>query len=1057
MSVKKIINHFYFLKFFLTWIFVLVGAGFLIYKIVQPAYAASLQIIGKALSSNTGAYLNFTDNNANVRVNWVNGIFSGYAFSDDLGWVAFGTDDNPQGPVSVNTSTGAISGKAKVMSTGAYIDFGAYNSNVIVNTETGILTGWVWSEDLGWLNFSEAGVSINNFSNDKTEPITNASNIGMSSAVSGGYSIGNTAWSNIVHPYFAWSAGADNDGGSGLKGYCLYLGTDISADPGNSTTYLGSSGLLVNSPTSTVGTDCLFIVSTNHLDLATGNYLSRNFITGETYYLKIKAIDNAGNTYNTSTANFSFKYDNTIPTNVNYLSCASGSFSNASDMSFNWPTSGSVQAADAQSGLLGWQYQINSTTGPWFGTVSGVGLSYIPIGTSTRQLTTAQDGNFIQNGNNVVYFRTVDIAGNVSNDATIRTCNLSFGGQAPSFENNVQVAISPSTSTVNSFALSWPSASATVGKNVSHYYYMVNTPPPSTLSTLQSNASTYIDVGTSLSLSATSLTGVNKGTNTVYIVAIDDSDNYSPSNFISGTFTLNSTDPDNVGNLVASDSSIKSQSQWNVTLTWTEPVYQGAGNLTYLVYRSTDGISFSLAGSTQGLSYVDNAPSSRLYYYKIYSKDGADAQSSGTNSVSITPTGKWTSAPSLDSGPNVGSITTKKATITWGTSRSSDSKIAYGAESGRYSSDEVSNSSQVSSHSVNLTNLKAGTLYYYQAKWTDEDGNTGSSEEKTFTTQSAPTIKNVSVKNISLSTAIIQFTSNNASKVKIYYGPTTSFGGFKETYTSTTETTYTAELSGLQDGTKYYFKINSFDSENAEYDGTTLDFSTLPRPKISNVKLEQVANTAQSTIRVTWNTNTEISSIISFYPENNPSDIQDEIKIALEKGSHSLILRGLLPETKYILLVKGRDKIGNEAISDSQRFTTATDTRPPSILKLKVISGTVPPVGYTAGEIKAQLIVSWDTDEPSTGQVEFGQGTGSNYPQKSPEDGNLTTNHTIILSNLTPSEVYHLRVISKDKAGNISKSIDTVTIASKATKSALDLVIENLSSIFGNINSIKLP
>ena len=137
---------------------------------------------------------------------------------------------------------------------------------------------------------------------------------------------------------------------------------------------------------------------------------------------------------------------------------------------------------------------------------------------------------------------------------------------------------------------------------------MVNTNPPSTLATLQSNSSTYIDNGTSLSVEATALPNVNKGTNTVYVVAVDDANNYSPSNSISGTFTLNSTDPDNVSNLVGSDSSIKADSKWYVTLTWTAPTYQGAGNLTYLIYRSTDGVTFAQVGSSSGLSYVDNAP-----------------------------------------------------------------------------------------------------------------------------------------------------------------------------------------------------------------------------------------------------------------------------------------------------------------------------------------------------------------------------------------------------------------------------------------------------------------
>lgn len=1020
----------------------------------KPIYAASKAIIGKA-SSITGAHLNFTNYNSNVRVNWVSGDFQGYGWSEDLGWIAFGIEDNEQGPVHANSSTGIVTGKAKVLETGAFLDFSGYNSNVVVNTNDGTLSGYVWSEDLGWFNFGDTGVSIENFDSDLTEPITNASNIAMLSQSNNGYPVSDGGWTNSNKPVFSWAAGADDVDGSGLRGYCLYLGTDANADPGNSTTFTGTAGLLTNSPTPIEGTDCLFLTTATSIDLGSGSYLSSPLTNGETYYFRIKAIDNSGNTHNADTGSFAFKYDNVAPTNVNYISCASGSFSNVADMSFSWPTAGNAKADDADSGVLGYQYQINSNSGEWLGTETGLGIDYIATDSASYELSTDQDESAIVNGVNIVYFRTVDRAGNSSEDATIRTCNLQFGGKAPSFANNASVSVTPDTSATNLFALSWPEASATNGQTVERYYYMVNTTPPTTLATLQNNPATYIDNGTSLNVDASVLPNVNKGNNSVYVVSVDSAGNYSPSNSISGNFTLNSTNPDNVSNLVGSDSSIKSESKWYVTLTWTAPKYQGAGNLNYLVYRSSDGENFSQVGSSSSLSFVDNTPASTKYFYKVFAKDGASALSTGSNAVSVTPTGKYTSPANLSSGPEVVTVTTKKARVKWSTSRTSDSKVAFGTEKDTYNIEEPSNSKQVTDHEISLTGLEAGTTYYYKAKWTDEDGNAGQAEEKSFITAPAPTVHNVNIRNISLTSAIVEYTVKDASKVKIYYGTTTSFGGVKEIPTSTSESTYTTQLDELVDDTKYFFKINKYDSEGDEYEGDVYSFETLPRPKISNVVLESVANTAETTIRVSWSTNTETSSIVTFYPEGMPGNSRDEVKVALERGERSMLVRGLLPQTRYLLVVKGRDKLGNEAISELQSFTTATDTRPPQILNLKVIGGTVPPVGFAAGDVKAQLIITWDTDEPATSQVEFGQGSGSDYPQKSQYDGNLSTNHTVILSGLTPSQVYHFRAVSADAAGNSANSIDTATIAPKATRSALDLVIKNLSEAFGFVKSIK--
>ena len=99
-------------------------------------------------------------------------------------------------------------------------------------------------------------------------------------------------------------------------------------------------------------------------------------------------------------------------------------------------------------------------------------------------------------------------------------------------------------------------------------------------------------------------------------------------------------------------------------------------------------------------------------------------------------------------------------------------------------------------------------------------------------------------------------------------------------------------------------------------------------------------------------------------------------------------------------------------------------------------------------EAHAQLLVSFNTDEPATSQVEYGEGTGTTYSQKTQEDANLTLNHLVVISGLSPSKVYHLRAITKDKAGNTTNSVDTAAITPKATENALDLVIGNLTEVF---------
>ena len=900
-------------------------------------------------------------------------------------------------------------------------------------------------------------------------PPGNISTISMKKNVSAGTTLAANSWTNDSGPYFSWNQAVDNVGGVGIKGYCLYLSNgdaDPSLETETSSLLPGNTSLdsvHISSANTQCGGGSGFLVSTLNIDFNTQSspgsgvykYRGASWLTtsGTPYYLYIKAVDNAGNIADDPNISFYFKFDNTPPTNPSYISLP-GDYVSTKTATFLWASSGADGPKDeGQSGIAGLQYRIG-VGGTWYGSNHTGTQGIDDLLVNNGNYTTVSDPDFasIAEGSNIIYLRTWDVAGNVTTSYV--SSALKINTQSPSKPTNLGVG--PTDSVTNSYAFTWEDPVSVTGQTSKlTFCYSINT-LPTAISCSFTAAAVH-------ELTADAF-ATQPGVNTLYLVARDESGNINYDNYESVTFTYSGSAPGIPRNVDVADISIKATSNWKLTLSWEAPSNIGAGIANYKIYRSigntacsTDMTAYTFMGTTAGTSFSDVSLTQKYYYYCIKACDSANNCSAASTTVNKYPTGKYYTSASLTSGPTVSSITTKKAVITWSTDRASDSKVSYGTGSNSYFTEEPSNSSQVTDHTINLNNLSPGTTYYYKAKWTDGDGNTGTSEEKTFTTAAAPTVKDVTAKNIGLAGAIIQFTAKDASKVKIYYGMTTSFGGVKEISTSTSETVYTSELTDLTDGTKYYYKINKYDSDGSEYEGDTYIFETLPRPKISTVRLEQVANTAQTTIRVSWNTNTEVSSIVTYYPEDNTADSRDEVKVALEKGSHSMIVRGLLPQTNYILVVKGRDKLGNEAISESQRFTTATDTRPPSVVDLKVLGGTIPPVGFAAGEVKAQLIITWNTDELATSQVEFGEGTGVNYGQKSQEDGNLTTNHTVILSNLTPSQVYHLRAISKDSAKNEAKSIDTVTIAPKATKSALDLVIKNLSEAFNFMNTIRLP
>lgn len=90
-----------------------------------------------------------------------------------------------------------------------------------------------------------------------------------------------------------------------------------------------------------------------------------------------------------------------------------------------------------------------------------------------------------------------------------------------------------------------------------------------------------------------------------------------------------------------------------------------------------------------------------------------------------------------------------------------------------------------------------------------------------------------------------------------------------------------------------------------------------------------------------------------------------------------------------------------------------TDTTPPSISSVVVRDITA-----------SSASIAWTTDEASTTQVEYGTTTA--YGTLTPLDTRLVTGHSVALSGLQASTVYHYRVRSSDAAGNLAASADFV-------------------------------
>jgi hypothetical protein len=140
-------------------------------------------------------------------------------------------------------------------------------------------------------------------------------------------------------------------------------------------------------------------------------------------------------------------------------------------------------------------------------------------------------------------------------------------------------------------------------------------------------------------------------------------------------------------------------------------------------------------------------------------------------------------------------------------------------------------------------------------------------------------------------------------------------------------------------------------------------------------------------------------------------------------------------EGSHTLSVKAYDTIGNASMSPT--ITVQVDRTPPIISNVT-----------SSGLTSSSVNISWTTNETSGSIVEYGVSTS--YGSSSPADTTLVTNHSVSLSGLSPSTLFHYRVKSRDAAGNIVTSGD-FTFAT-ASSSGPDLTMLTVGATVSGSN-----
>ena len=574
-------------------------------------------------------------------------------------------------------------------------------------------------------------------------------------------------------------------------------------------------------------------------------------------------------------------------------------------------------------------------------------------------------------------------------------------------------------------------------------------------------------IAESVGLHSVSLTGLTPNTRYYYRVATVDAQGNrsrfsSTSNFTTQA-TADTTPPEITGGPL-----VESTTHNSAVISWTtdEPsnsiVSYGLASGTS--YTEEQPIAGKLTWHTVTLTGLAEQTSYRLV---VSSKDAAGNTSSSSREVTFTTKDKPDrTAPRIVGGPLIISASTDRAEVAWDTDEPGISVVEYAPVAASAEVTSTSAIESVTAHKMTLTDLLPATNYTYRVGSVDAQGNgPGWSANKTFTTDgtadtTAPSIIDTVKREYGSDRKMtITWKTDEPSDSLLIYSirgesrPRTVFDG---AYT----TDHRLEVRGLTRKTKYSFVAESRDpSGNVVRYGDLAtvmpsDFETVSTASLNRAAAdtELVLETSEdpdttapvieggptglyktdTTAMVWWMTNEASDSQIEYGLAQGSSQVRPALVFAGILGTegdltyrkeHLVTITNLTPGASYAFRVYSTDPSGNGPTYSSQTtFTTGTsgDSIAPQIL-----TGPVVTVGDTTATIE------WTSTEPADSVVLFKTGTSGTSsatlvgPSAVYSGGyqvvnraEQTTNHSIVLTNLSPSTTYQYQVASTDPSGN---------------------------------------
>ena len=543
---------------------------------------------------------------------------------------------------------------------------------------------------------------------------------------------------------------------------------------------------------------------------------------------------------------------------------------------------------------------------------------------------------------------------------------------------------------------------------------------------------------------------------------------------------------DAAGNLaVSGDATFKTLDTVPPTAAITVPAAGASetGTVTVSATAADDvgvvGVQFKLDGAVLGAEVLaapysvpwnTSASANGSHALTAVARDAA-GNSTTSAAVAVTVSNADLTPPVISTVSATG-ITSSAATITWTTNEAADSQVDYGTTA-TYGSSTTLAAALATAHSQALAGLAAGTLHHYRVRSNDAAGNLALSPDATFTTLAVvPTIDVGVLAHWKLDegsgTSALD-SSGNGNTASLMNGAAWGSGR--------------AGSGLLLDGVNDYASVPHAAALDAFPLSVSVWFKTSTHSGLRGVVNKYAAASANG-YQIFFNS----GRLCAWYFKDASDYVYDGGGCGLKAGAYNddrwhqaLLVVDAAGGKLYVdaALKASRSWTGTAGatattqdvhLGDYPGVAAASAYLPGAIDEVRIYNralsaaeavqlyGELPPlVDVTpplltsvtvASQLPGSATITWNTDEAADSQVEYGTTTA--YGTASPLASALVKPHTVTLSGLAPTTLYHYRAKSRDAAGNVGYSAD-FTFTSLAASTAGPIAYWALDETAGTI------